>query len=101
MPEKKISKAAALRALHEELGRCVALTEKETECRNWAIDRVNDRGYCGQHVASILLREDSARREATRKAEVDHRIETFMAWSALHPSTWDRMPAGWQPEAAN
>lgn len=80
------------RAVLEARGRCVALTEKEDECPNWAVAEFEERGYCGQHYASRVNAAMAATRAATRKAELDQRIEAYIAWTAEHPSILDRMP---------
>ncbi len=81
----------------EARGRCVALTEKETECTNWATDEFEERGYCGQHYGARVNAALEARRQAAKMARRAEVIERFMAWTQGHPSVWDRMPADWQP----
>jgi len=79
-------------AARERLGHCVEMTGAGEECTNWAIDLANDRGYCGQHLSSVLLREDRERRAVRKKAELDDRIAEFLAWRDEHPSVHDRIP---------
>jgi hypothetical protein len=86
------------KAEQEARGRCASLVrDGEGECRNWGTDPHADRWWCGQHIASILLAEDKARREAARKARLDSDIDVHMAWTAEHPSVWDVRPVGWKP----
>lgn len=81
MAEKKPTKKALLEAFHAEMGRCVALTEKQIECTNWAVDRVNGRGYCGQHIAGIVQREDQERRAAEKRRKLLLRIDEYLQWT--------------------
>ncbi|HET7070137.1 MAG TPA: hypothetical protein VFI40_04890 [Nocardioides sp.] len=73
------SKKACDDARHAALGRCVELTEKMTSCRNWAVDRVNDRPMCGQHLASVVLAEDKAQRERGRRDRINRSIDAYLA----------------------
>jgi len=82
------TKAACEQAQRAELGRCSAMTQSETECSNWAVDRVNDRPYCGQHIASIAAAADKERRQAIRKARMDQAADEFIEFTKLHPSVW-------------
>jgi hypothetical protein len=91
------SKSACERARREALGPCVELTGSGESCSHLGIERVEERSYCGQHLNSVLLEADRSRRAAQRKAELDERIDRFMAWSSNHPSVWDRPPKDWQP----
>ncbi len=95
MSEKKPTKQALLEARRAELGRCRAMTEKETECGNWGIDRVNDKAYCGQHLASIYLKEYEAQRRAAKREALNVEIDRFIAWQATYPAPGERMPADW------
>lgn len=97
MAEPKLTKKAIIARFRAEMGRCSAMTESANECGNWGIERVNDRAFCGQHLTSVLLQADRERRIAERKAKVDAAITRSLAWTALHPSVWDRMPADWGP----
>lgn len=65
------------------------MTERETECTNWATDEYDGKGYCGQHYGSRVNAGIAAEREASRQAEMQKRIEEFIAWKADHPSVWD------------
>jgi hypothetical protein len=90
--EKKPTKKALLEAFRAEMGRCSEMIEETRECPHWGIEKVNDRAYCGQHVRAVFLAADAARREAARRAEVDGRIDAYLAWTAVHPSVHDAMP---------
>lgn len=74
-------------------GMCKSLVQKKNndpeECSNWA---VSEAGLCGQHYASVIERELTAKRIAMAKAAIDVRIEEFMEWTRDHPSVWDRKP---------
>lgn len=85
------------KAARVAIGQCVSMIAEDRQCGNWGIDKVNDRPYCGQHLNSVFLAADAARREAARKEDIDQRVDTYMAWVALHPSVNDPMPKGWQP----
>lgn len=76
------------------MGKCVALTgDKEPEpCRNWASSTIDDRGYCGQHAGSVLNKKLEAERQARRAAELNARIDWYLAQREIHPSVWDSLP---------
>ena len=89
------TKAACARARQEELGHCTHLTQDANECSHWAVDRGNDgKGYCNQHLASIVLADFKARRAAARKQSMDAAAERFIEKTRLHPSVWDRSGQG-------
>lgn len=90
--EKKPTKKAQLALFRAQMGLCSAMIEEDKPCPHWGIGRVNDRAYCGAHIRSVYLAEDRVRREIARKAEIDGRIDAYMAWTAEHPSVLDRMP---------
>jgi len=75
------------------LGQCSEMIGKSEPhpCPNWAIEKVGERGYCGQHVASVVRAEDDRQRKIKVRAEMDNRISAYMAWRVDHPSVWDRM----------
>lgn len=73
------SKAACESARREAMGRCSAMTEKMTDCTNWGVDHVNGKAYCGQHLASMALREDEARRQRERTAALDASVAAYLA----------------------
>jgi len=76
------------------LGQCSEMIEAKGEphpCPHWAIEKVAERGYCGQHVGSVIRAEDDRTRQAARRAEMDARIDAYIGWRAKHPSVWDRM----------
>lgn len=87
------SKAACDKARRIAIGQCASMLDENRECPHWGIDKVNDKPYCGQHLNSVFLAADQARRDAARKAEIDGRIDQFLLWTGEHPSVWDRMPA--------
>ena len=77
------------------LGPCSEMIEAKGEpypCAHWAVERVGERGYCGQHIASVIRAEDDRVRAAKKRAELDGRIDTYMGWRAEHPSVWDKRP---------
>lgn len=96
-PNGVASWGACDKAARVALGQCISMIEEDRQCANWGIDKVSDRPYCGQHLHSVFLAADAARREAVRKADINSRIDAYMAWVALHPSVNDPMPKGWQP----
>lgn len=63
------------------MGQCVALTEKETQCTNWAVGRVNDRPHCGQHYASVMEKDRRARIAAERAETLNRTIDAYLALS--------------------
>jgi hypothetical protein len=65
------------------------MIEEDRPCSHWGIGTVDDRPYCGQHLNGVFLAADKARREADRKAEIDGRIDAYMARRLIHPSVWD------------
>lgn len=75
----------------EARGRCASLTDAETPCKNWATDDYDGLGYCGSHFASRVNAAVKAKKEAARMAEVNARIDAYMAWTKEHPSVWDSM----------
>lgn len=79
------------------IGQCVSMLDEDRQCDHWGVDRVEGKAYCGQHINSVYLAADKARRDAEQAAEIAARVDAFMAWTALHPSVWDRMPIGWTP----
>ena len=85
------TKKVCEQARREAMGKCAAMTDSGEECLNWAIDRVDERGYCGQHLSSVSLRKDREMRAARKKEELDMRIATYLDWQVEHPSVWDRM----------
>ncbi len=60
-------------------------------CTHWAIDKVDDRGYCGQHIASVIRAEFEKGLKTRSRAEVNERIDRYLAWREKHPSVHDRM----------
>lgn len=80
------------------MGQCSAMKESKSDpepCTNWAVDTVEDRGYCGQHVASMLSRAIEARRKQERVDRIGRSIAHFMAWNGVFPSIWDKFPDDW------
>lgn len=91
------SKAACDKAARIAIGQCVSMIEEDRQCAHWGIGKVDDRPYCGQHLNSVFLAADQAARAAARAADINRRIDIYLAWTALHPSFSERMPLGWQP----
>ena len=87
------SKAACEKGRRIAIGQCSSMLDEDRQCPNWGVDRVEDRPYCGQHIASVYLAADKASREARRKAEMNARADAAIAWHAGHPSIWDVMPS--------
>jgi len=85
------SKKACETAKRLGMGRCSAMKDNGEECSHWGVEKVDERAYCGQHIASVLLKEDHDRRAAAKRAELDGRISTYLAWRADHPSLHDTM----------
>ena len=86
------SKAACDKARRVAIGPCASMIAEDKPCPHWGIDKVNDKPYCGQHMNSVFLAADQARRDAARKAEIDARIDQFLLWTSAHPSVWEAMP---------
>jgi hypothetical protein len=61
------------------------------ECSHWGVEKVDERAYCGQHLRVMFLAADEHRRAAAKRAELDGRISTYLAWRADHPSLHDTM----------
>jgi hypothetical protein len=88
------SKKACDTASRLSLGQCSEMIEAKSgpyPCKNWAVEKVTGRGYCGQHIASVIRAEDDKQRKAKRRAEMDARIDEYTAWRSTHPSVWDKM----------
>jgi len=93
--EHATKKACAL-ARKALLGQCSEMIEAKAgpyPCTHWAVEKVGERGYCGQHIASVIRAEDDRQRNEKRRAELDGRIDTYIDWRTTHPSVWDRMTA--------
>jgi hypothetical protein len=76
------------------LGQCSEMIEAKGEpypCAHWAVEKVGERGYCGQHIASVIRAEDERQRKTRLRAELDGRIDDYMAWRKAHPSVHSRM----------
>ncbi len=89
-----VSKKACDLARKVAMGQCDEMIEAKGEpypCKNWAIEKVGERGYCGQHIASVIRAEDDRQRQNKRRTEMDARIDDYMAWRQRNPSVWDRM----------
>jgi hypothetical protein len=87
------SKAACDKAIRVAIGQCSSMISEEKQCPNWGVDRVEDRAYCGQHIRTVYLAADNARRDAIRRDAMNSRIDRSLAWHREHPSVWDLMPA--------
>ena len=78
-PTKKACEAAR----REARGRCTELVKSDrsgqTSCSNWAVERVNGRGVCGQHYEALLNREREAEARRRRQADLDKAINRYMA----------------------
>jgi hypothetical protein len=86
------SKAACEKARRIAIGQCVAMLDEDHQCSHWGTDTVDGRGYCGQHIGTVVRAADEAVRSATKKAEMNQRIDRALKWHEQHPSVWDRMP---------
>jgi hypothetical protein len=86
------TKAACERARRIELGQCQETTgdREPTPCRHWAVEIIGDRRVCGQHARSVAIRVDIERRRAAKRADLDRRLDEYVAWTAEHPSVWDQ-----------
>lgn len=77
-----LTKKACEAARKEAMGRCSELLQSDksgsTTCSNWAVERVNDRGVCGQHYGSMLDRQTKAEREAARRARIESAIQGYL-----------------------
>lgn len=91
------SKAACEKARRVALGQCSAMLDESRQCDHWGTDRVEERAYCGQHLRSVVMAADNARRTATARDAMNERIDRALAWHATHPSVWDPLPADWSP----
>lgn len=88
------TKKACMDAQKAALGPCSAFVgEREPHpCGKWAVVVVGDQPLCGLHANAAALRLDQRGRELRRRAEINTRIDRYLAWTADHPSVWDRMP---------
>jgi hypothetical protein len=78
------------------MGQCTEMIGDKGEpypCKNWAIDRIEGRGYCGQHIGAVARSADERARRRERQSALDKRIDIYLAWTADHPSVWDQMPS--------
>ena len=90
------TKKACAAARRVAMGQCTEMIDSKSDpypCTNWAVDKVAGRGYCGQHIAKIVRLENDRQRQVAAKADLERRIDLFLAWQADHPSVWDRMPS--------
>lgn len=80
--------AACDRAQQMRYGQCKAITgdREPTPCTRWA---VSENGWCWQHHVSELERVKREERIAIRQAELDARINAYLAWTQGHPSVHD------------
>jgi uncharacterized protein (UPF0212 family) len=76
------SKAACEKARRIAIGQCVSMVAEDRQCIFWGIDKVDDRPYCGQHLNSVYLAADEARRNLARRTEINGRIDTYIAAEA-------------------
>jgi len=76
------------------LGQCSEMIEAKGEphpCPHWAVEKVADKGYCGQHLGSVIRAEFERDRTERLREELNARIAEYIDWRAEHPSVWDRM----------
>lgn len=86
---------ACEKARREALGKCESMTANQvtpTQCRQWASSIVDGHPICNMHAESLLLRQHAARVKAEKDAGLLANIEAYMAFTATHPSVWDKMP---------
>lgn len=88
---------ACEKAEKEARGRCTAVTEAGDDCKNWAADLFEERGYCGNHYASAVNRALKQRKMEAHQAALRVGIEEHQAFTREHPSVWCVRPAGWRP----
>jgi hypothetical protein len=77
-----------------EMGQCTAMVDGRNEphpCTHWAIEKIDERGYCGQHLNSVVLAKYESDRKTRIVTEMNDRIDAYMTWRNEHPSVWDRM----------
>lgn len=92
------SKAACDKAQRVAMGQCASMIAEDRQCANWGLGRVENRPYCGQHLNSVYLAADEARRTATYHEAMNARIDRALLWHREHPSIHDRMPEGWMSQ---
>jgi len=49
--------------------------------------------YCSQHFVAAETERRETAKETARREDLDRRIADYMAWTADHPSVWDRRPS--------
>lgn len=83
--------SACDKAVQVRFGQCVAVVgdREPTPCTRWA---VSEQGLCGQHYASVIERARKAEREAARMADINARVDAYIAWVKDHPSVHDNPP---------
>jgi len=86
------SKAACELARRTVLGPCSAMLSEDRECPHLATDKVNGKGYCGQHIGTVYRADNDRARKAALVQAMDRRIDDALEYHAMHPSVWDRMP---------
>lgn len=92
------SKAKCEAARREAIGHCIAMLDENRQCPNWGTDTVDGRAYCGQHIRTVYLAANDAKRRAVAKAELDRMIDEALEWRRRHPSVWDPLPdVPWTP----
>ena len=94
VPCEHPTKKACELARRAAMGQCTEMIDSKSDpypCKNWAIDRIEGRGYCGQHIAAVARAADDRRRSQERRAQLDRNIDIYIAWRFEHPSVWDRM----------
>lgn len=88
------SKAACEKAIRAAFGQCSELVgdKNPRPCTRWGVDLVDGLPICGQHITARVTEKLVAARRIAAKADVNARIERYIAWRADHPSVWDMVP---------
>ena len=78
------------------LGQCSEMVQAKGKgdpypCPHWAVEKVGYRGYCGQHINSVILAADEMQRRIKAGEALEKRISAYLTWRIDHPSVWDRM----------
>lgn len=86
------SKVSCEKARRIAIGQCAAMIDETHECTHWGVDTVEGRAYCGQHLNSVYLAADRRRREETKKADLNARIDAYIEWTKTFPGFLEHMP---------
>jgi len=73
------TKAACEKARRVAIGQCSSMLDEDRQCGHWGVDTVEERPYCGQHIASVVLTADKTRRERLRREAMNAAADAWIA----------------------